>query len=124
MMAEDKARTGRQDGDVVGQVAAFGWSGGAQRWMAGVPRAGCRRAPDPTPASRQGLALTEAAEVEEGMRRLDAAAAAATSCDVADLMWIGKVCCWLIIACRPRLPGKPFADVRGGPWRRTGASRC
>jgi hypothetical protein len=24
MMAEDKARTGRQDGDVVGQVAAFG----------------------------------------------------------------------------------------------------
>jgi hypothetical protein len=24
MMAEDKARTGRQDGDVVGQVAALG----------------------------------------------------------------------------------------------------
>jgi len=36
MMAEDKARTGRQDGDVVGQVAALGWSGAAQRWTAGA----------------------------------------------------------------------------------------
>jgi hypothetical protein len=48
----------------------------------------------------QGLALTEAARVEEGMPRLDAAVAAATSGDVTDLMWMGKVCCWLIIACR------------------------
>jgi hypothetical protein len=36
MMAEDKARTGRQDGGVVGRVAAFGWSSAAQRWTAGA----------------------------------------------------------------------------------------
>ena len=34
-----------------------------------------------------------------GMAQLDAAAAAATAGDVTDLMWMGKVCCWLISAC-------------------------
>ena len=33
------------------------------------------------------------------MARLDASVAAATSGDVADPMWMGKVCCWLIAAC-------------------------
>ena len=47
----------------------------------------------------QGLALTRAARVEEGTERLNAAAAAATAGDVADLMWMGKVLCWLIAAC-------------------------
>jgi DNA-binding CsgD family transcriptional regulator len=46
-----------------------------------------------------GLALTTAGDVNGGMRRLDTAVAAATGGDVADLMWMGKVCCWLIVAC-------------------------
>ena len=47
----------------------------------------------------QGLALTRSGEVETGMARLDSAVAAATGGDVLDLMWIGKVLCWLIAAC-------------------------
>ncbi len=47
----------------------------------------------------QGVALTASGEVEPGMARLDSAAAAVTAGDVADLMWAGKVLCWLIAAC-------------------------
>jgi DNA-binding NarL/FixJ family response regulator len=47
----------------------------------------------------QGLALTRCGEVEAGMARLDSAVAAATGGDVVDLMWMGKVLCWLIAAC-------------------------
>lgn len=47
----------------------------------------------------QGLAMTSAGDVEGGMARLDASVAGATSGDVADPMWMGKVCCWLIAAC-------------------------
>lgn len=34
------------------------------------------------------------------MPRLDSAVAAATAGDVGDLMWMGKICCWLIIGCQ------------------------
>jgi ATP/maltotriose-dependent transcriptional regulator MalT len=47
----------------------------------------------------EGLALVNAGEVREGMRRLDEAVAAATSGEVPELMWVGKVCCFLIYAC-------------------------
>lgn len=47
----------------------------------------------------QGLAMTGAGDVRGGMARLDASVAAATSGDVPDPMWMGKVCCWLIVAC-------------------------
>ncbi len=47
----------------------------------------------------QGLALTSSGDVSAGMARLDASVAAATTGDVADPMWMGKVCCWLIAAC-------------------------
>lgn len=47
----------------------------------------------------QGLALTRSGEVEAGMPFLDAAVVAATAGDVIDLMWMGKVLCWLIAAC-------------------------
>ncbi|MGN6610712.1 MAG: LuxR C-terminal-related transcriptional regulator [Angustibacter sp.] len=47
----------------------------------------------------EGLALTETGEVEAGLSRLDLAAAAATAGDVRDVMWMGKVLCWLIAAC-------------------------
>ena len=47
----------------------------------------------------QGLAMSLAGDVEDGMARLDASVAAATSGDVDDPMWMGKVCCWLIAAC-------------------------
>ena len=47
-----------------------------------------------------GLALVTGGAVGEGMARLDTAVAAATAGDVGDLMWTGKVCCWLIAACR------------------------
>jgi DNA-binding NarL/FixJ family response regulator len=49
--------------------------------------------------SLEGLSLVHAGEVDEGMRRLDEAAVAATAGDVKDLMWVGKVCCNLIAAC-------------------------
>ena len=47
----------------------------------------------------QGLAMTSAGNVQAGFARLDASVAAATSGDVPDPMWMGKVCCWLIAAC-------------------------
>jgi len=47
----------------------------------------------------QGVALASAGDVTGGMAKLDASVAAATSGDVADPMWMGKVCCWLIIVC-------------------------
>ena len=47
----------------------------------------------------QGLAMTSAGDVRGGMARLDESVAAATSGDVPDPMWMGKVCCWLIAAC-------------------------
>jgi len=43
--------------------------------------------------------MTSAGDVEGGTARLDASVAAATSGDVADPMWMGEVCCWLIAAC-------------------------
>jgi ATP/maltotriose-dependent transcriptional regulator MalT len=49
--------------------------------------------------SLEGLSLVHEGLVDEGMRRLDESAVAATAGDVKDLMWIGKVCCNLIAAC-------------------------
>lgn len=46
-----------------------------------------------------GLALVGSGEVASGMELLDAAVVAATSGDVRDPMWRGKICCWLIAAC-------------------------
>ncbi len=46
-----------------------------------------------------GLSLVRLGNVSEGMSLLDSAAAAATAGDIHDLMWMGKVCCWLINAC-------------------------
>ena len=48
--------------------------------------------------SLEGLALVHEGAVEEGMRRLDESAVAATAGDLEDLMWVGKVCCNLITA--------------------------
>ncbi len=47
----------------------------------------------------EGLALVNAGEVHDGMRRLDEAVAAATAGEVPELMWVGKVCCFMIYAC-------------------------
>lgn len=47
----------------------------------------------------QGIALIRMGQVRDGMALLDPAAAAATAGDVTDLMWTGKVVCWLIAAC-------------------------
>ncbi|WP_162891054.1 helix-turn-helix transcriptional regulator [Aeromicrobium sp. A1-2] len=47
-----------------------------------------------------GLALVRLGRVAEGMALLDGAAGAATAGDVDDLMWMGKICCWLINACQ------------------------
>jgi ATP/maltotriose-dependent transcriptional regulator MalT len=47
-----------------------------------------------------GLARVRLGDVEAGMALLDAAVAAATAGDVEDLMWMGKICCWLINACQ------------------------
>lgn len=47
-----------------------------------------------------GLARVRLGDVGGGMPLLDAAATAATAGDVGDLMWMGKVCCWLISACQ------------------------
>ncbi|NYD42230.1 LuxR family transcriptional regulator [Nocardioides panaciterrulae] len=67
----------------------------------------------------QGLALTRRGEVEAGMSRLDSAAAAVTAGDVADLMWMGKVLCWLIAACHEA------QDVtRAGEWCRRVEAIC
>jgi DNA-binding NarL/FixJ family response regulator len=67
----------------------------------------------------QGLALTRSGEVESGMARLDSAAAAATAGDIVDLMWMGKVLCWLITACHET------QDVtRAGEWCRRVEAIC
>lgn len=50
-----------------------------------------------------GLSQVHLGEVGPGMQLLDAAAAAATAGDVEDLMWMGKICCWLISACHQTL---------------------
>lgn len=47
-----------------------------------------------------GLSRTSAGDPGRGMPQLDAAVAAATAGDVQDLMWMGKICCWMIIACQ------------------------
>jgi DNA-binding CsgD family transcriptional regulator len=47
-----------------------------------------------------GLASVALGEVADGMVLLDSAVTAATAGDVDDLMWMGKICCWLIVACR------------------------
>ncbi|KRE43121.1 LuxR family transcriptional regulator [Knoellia sp. Soil729] len=47
-----------------------------------------------------GLAQTTAGRPDSGLRELDAAVAAATTGEVDDLMWMGKIFCWLIIACQ------------------------
>jgi LuxR family transcriptional regulator, maltose regulon positive regulatory protein len=46
-----------------------------------------------------GLARVRLGDLDGGMPLLDAAAAAATAGDVDDLMWMGKILCWLINAC-------------------------
>ena len=46
-----------------------------------------------------GLTDVAAGRIGDGMRKLDNAVAAATGGDVRDLMWLGKVCCFLISAC-------------------------
>ena len=47
----------------------------------------------------RGRSLVHEGRIDEGMRRLDESAVAATAGDVKDMMWIGKVCCNLIAAC-------------------------
>ena len=49
--------------------------------------------------SLEGLSLVYTGRVQDGMRRLDEAAVAATAGEISDPMWIGKVCCNLIAAC-------------------------
>ena len=49
--------------------------------------------------SLEGFALVHEGAVDEGMRRLDESAAAATAGEIEDLMWTSKVCCNLIAAC-------------------------
>ena len=48
----------------------------------------------------RGWAATSAGDPASGMPQLDSAVAAATAGEVSDLMWMGKICCWLIIACQ------------------------
>lgn len=67
----------------------------------------------------QGCALTSGGDVERGMSRLDAAVAAATGGDVGDVMWMGKVCCWLIAACE-----QTQDVVRAGEWCRRVEAIC
>src|SRR5262245_50155037 len=48
----------------------------------------------------QGLALVDCGRVDEGMRQLDEAMAAAMSGDMSELDAIGQTCCFLIHACQ------------------------
>jgi DNA-binding CsgD family transcriptional regulator/tetratricopeptide (TPR) repeat protein len=48
----------------------------------------------------QGLALVDVGKVDEGMRRLDEAMAAALSGDMTELDAIGQTCCFLVHACQ------------------------
>jgi ATP/maltotriose-dependent transcriptional regulator MalT len=58
-----------------------------------------------------GLAEVRLGQVDAGMKQLGAAATAATAGDVEELMWTGKICCWLISACQET------HDVeRAGEW--------
>ncbi len=47
-----------------------------------------------------GLADVLAGHIDEGMAQLDTAVVSALSGEVRDPMWVGKVCCWLVAACR------------------------
>ena len=47
-----------------------------------------------------GLAQTTAGLPGSGLAQLDSAVAAATTGEVVDLMWMGKIFCWLIVACQ------------------------
>ena len=47
----------------------------------------------------EGLASVTAGQIEDGMRRLDAAVTAALGGEVTDIHAIGPVCCYLIYAC-------------------------
>jgi len=47
----------------------------------------------------EGLALVTEGRVEDGMRRLDEATAAATAGEVKELHAVGVVCCWQMFAC-------------------------
>lgn len=47
-----------------------------------------------------GLAQTTAGFPGSVMPQLDSAVAAATIGEISDLMWMGKIFCWLIIACQ------------------------
>ncbi|HVM43709.1 MAG TPA: helix-turn-helix transcriptional regulator [Gemmatimonadales bacterium] len=47
----------------------------------------------------EGLALVTEGHVEDGMRRLDEATAAATAGEVKELHAVGVVCCWQMFAC-------------------------
>lgn len=58
----------------------------------------------------QGLALTSTGDIEGGMAQLNESVAAATSGDVTDPMWMGKVCCWLIAACSQHGDATQAAD--------------
>ncbi|MBI1378450.1 MAG: helix-turn-helix transcriptional regulator [Frankiales bacterium] len=57
-----------------------------------------------------GLAQVSGGQLAEGMARLDAAVAGATAGDVSDLMWMGKICCWLIVACHETQDVERAAD--------------
>jgi DNA-binding CsgD family transcriptional regulator len=46
-----------------------------------------------------GLAVVRRGNVEDGLARLNESVAAALAGDVADPMWMGKICCWLVAAC-------------------------
>ena len=48
----------------------------------------------------EGLARVRRGDVVGGMPLLDEAVVAAVAGDVDDLMWMGKICCWLINACQ------------------------
>jgi DNA-binding CsgD family transcriptional regulator len=47
-----------------------------------------------------GLAATSAGDPGSGMPQLESAVAAATSGEVSDVMWMGKIFCWMITACQ------------------------
>ncbi|MEO5609019.1 MAG: helix-turn-helix transcriptional regulator [Ornithinibacter sp.] len=47
-----------------------------------------------------GLTDVLAGHLDRGMERLDTAVVGALAGEVTDLMWLGKTCCWLVVACR------------------------
>ncbi|WP_226345558.1 hypothetical protein [Agilicoccus flavus] len=74
-----------------------------------------------------GLAQVTAGDVAAGVPHLDSAVAAATTGEVADLMWMGKIFCWLITACQathdspgPRSGAAASrSSVAGAAWTRS-----